>query len=138
VPLVALAPLGAAPGVALVSLQKGRAAAEAAGWRGPAPLIDLDAEIGDFDDTAAIVGGLDLVVCVDTSVAHLAGLLGRPAWVLLPFAPDWRWLTERRDTPWYPTLRLFRAPAPRRLDAAIGAAAAALAERQGLVAPARG
>jgi hypothetical protein len=138
VPLAALAPLGAVPRVALVSLQKGRAAAEAAGWRGPAPLVDLDAEIGDFDDTAAIVGGLDLVVCVDTSVVHLAGLLGRPAWVLLPFAPDWRWLMERRDTPWYPTLRLFRAPAPRRLDAAIREAAAALAERQEFVAPASG
>jgi hypothetical protein len=127
VTLDALAPLGGVPGVALVSLQKGKAAAEARGWRGPAPLIDLDTEIADFDDTAAIVGGLDLVVCVDTSVAHLAGVMGKPAWVLLPFAPDWRWLTERRDTPWYPTLRLFRAPGPRRLDAAITDAAAALA-----------
>jgi hypothetical protein len=127
VALDALAPLGAIPGVALVSLQKGKPAAEARAWRGAAPLVDLSDEIGDFHDTAAIISGLDLVVCVDTSVGHLAGVLGRPAWILLPFAPDWRWLTHRSDTPWYPTLRLFRAPAPKRLDAAVEAAGAALA-----------
>ena len=127
VKLAAFAPLAAVPGIALVSLQKGPAAAQAKQWPGPAGLLDLDAEIGSFEDTAAIIDGLDLVVCVDTSVAHLAGVMGKPAWVLLPFAPDWRWLTERADTPWYPTLRLFRAPAPKRLDVAIAEAAAALA-----------
>jgi hypothetical protein len=67
------------------------------------------------------------VVCVDTSVGHLGGVVGRPTWVVLPFAPDWRWLMQRSDTPWYPSLRLFRAPGPKRLDVAIGDAAAALA-----------
>ena len=62
----------------------------------------------DFDGTAALVDSLDLVVSVDTSIAHLAGALGRPVWILLPFAPDWRWLNARADTPWYPTARLFR------------------------------
>jgi tetratricopeptide (TPR) repeat protein len=127
-PLAALAPLAAVAGVALVSLQKGPAAAAAKEWRGAAPLLDLDAEIADFEDTAAIIESLERVICVDTSVGHLAGVMGKPAWILLPFAPDWRWLTERDDSPWYPTLRLFRAPGPKRMDAAVAAAAAALAE----------
>lgn len=128
VPLAAFAPIGAVEGVALVSLQKGPAAAQAKQWQGRAQLLDLDAEIGSFEDTAAIIDGLDLLVCVDTSLGHLAGVMGRPAWIMLPFAPDWRWLMGRTDTPWYPTLRLFRAPGPKRLDAAIAAVAAALAE----------
>jgi hypothetical protein len=108
-----LAPLGAIAGIALIALQKGPAAAQAVKWQGPAPLLALDPEIRDFDDTAAILAQVDLLVCVDTSLAHLAGALGRPAWVMLPFAPDWRWLMSRADSPWYPTLRLFRQPAPR-------------------------
>jgi len=79
---------------------------------GPAPLINLAPEIGDFVDTAAIIDALDLVVTVDTSVAHLAGAMAKPAGVLLPFAPDWRWLRERHDSPWYPSLRLFRQNRP--------------------------
>ena len=71
-------------------------------------MIDLTADLGDFNDTAALLCCLDLVITVDTSVAHLAGALGRPAWVLLPFSPDYRWLLGRDDNPWYPTLRLFR------------------------------
>jgi len=126
-PLVALAPIGAVEGIALVSLQKGPPAAQAKAWEGRAKLLDLDAEIGGFEDTAAIIDGLDLVVCVDTAVGHLAGVMGKPAWIMLPYAPDWRWLTGRSDTPWYPTLRLFRAPAPKRLDAAVAAVAAAIA-----------
>jgi ADP-heptose:LPS heptosyltransferase len=73
-----------------------------------ADVIDLARAIGDFADTAAVVGALDLVIAVDTSVVHLAGAIGRPVWVLLPHALDWRWLHEREDTPWYPTVRLFR------------------------------
>ena len=76
-------------------------------------MMDLREAIEDFADTAALVEHLDLVVTVDTSVAHLAGALGKPTWVLLPFAPDWRWLTARDDSPWYPTVRLFRQPRPR-------------------------
>ena len=65
-------------------------------------------DLGDFSDTAALISQLDLVISVDTSVAHLAGALGRPAWILLTHAPDWRWLLDRDDSPWYPAARLFR------------------------------
>jgi ADP-heptose:LPS heptosyltransferase len=78
------------------------------------PLIhDLTPQIQDFADTARLIQQLDLVLCVDTSVAHLTGALGKPAFVLLPYTPDWRWLAWREDTPWYPSLRLFRQAAPR-------------------------
>ena len=66
------------------------------------------ASVTDFADTAALVSALDLVLTVDTAVAHLAGALGTPVWLLLPYTPDWRWLLERSDNPWYPTMRLFR------------------------------
>jgi tetratricopeptide (TPR) repeat protein len=69
---------------------------------------DIGAELRDFADTAALMEALDLVITVDTSVAHLAGALGRPVWILLPYAPDWRWMLDRTDTPWYPTARLYR------------------------------
>ncbi len=65
-------------------------------------------ELEDFSDTAALIDRLDLIVAVDTSVAHLAGAMGRPVWILLPFNSDWRWLTGREDSPWYPSARLFR------------------------------
>ena len=71
-------------------------------------LIDLQAEQRDFADTAAIVANLDLVISIDTSVAHLAGAMGKPVWVLLHKSPDWRWMLDREDSPWYPTARLFR------------------------------
>jgi hypothetical protein len=67
-------------------------------------------ELGDFADTAAIISMVDLVISVDTSVAHLVGAMGKPLWILLPYAPDFRWLLERTDSPWYPTARLFRQP----------------------------
>jgi len=108
--LAALSPLGAVPDVVFVSLQKGPAAEQA---RTPPPgltLIDPTAELVDFVDTAALVAALDLVIAVDTSVAHLAGALGKPVWLLLPAMPDWRWLLGRADSPWYPTARLFRQP----------------------------
>lgn len=74
-------------------------------------VIDLAPRLRDFADTADLLDQLDLLISVDTSVVHLAGAMGKPAWLLLPFAPDWRWLTERRDSPWYPSLHLFRQPA---------------------------
>ncbi len=107
-PLAAFTPLAALPRTALISLQKGDAAAQAGNWFGRAPLFNLGAEIQDYADTMAIMQGLDLMVTVDTSVAHLAGAMGRPIWVMLPRAPDWRWLMDRTDTPWYPTMRLYR------------------------------
>ncbi|MDE2604393.1 MAG: tetratricopeptide repeat protein [Burkholderiales bacterium] len=80
-----------------------------ADWPG---LVDAGPQLGDYADTAAAVERLDLVVSVDTSVAHLAGALGKPIWILLPYLPDWRWLLEREDSPWYPTARLYRQRTP--------------------------
>lgn len=110
-PLEYFRALAAIPDVALFSLQKG-AATSALQAEAVDGLTDLAPHLLDFADTAAAVGRLDLVICVDTSVAHLAGALGQPAWVVLPCAPDWRWQLEREDSPWYPTLRLFRQPQP--------------------------
>ncbi|MGQ9370228.1 tetratricopeptide repeat protein [Azospirillum sp. ST 5-10] len=112
VPLDAFAPFARIPGVRFVSLQKGAAAAQA---KTPPPgmdLVDWMDEAGDFADTAGLVERLDLVITVDTSVAHLAGGLGKPVWVLSRFDSCWRWLEGREDSPWYPTLRFFRQPAP--------------------------
>jgi tetratricopeptide (TPR) repeat protein len=106
-PLATLAPLFAIDGIAWVSLQVGPGAAAAAA----APLLDPSARLGDFLDTAALVSGLDLVISVDTAVAHLAGALGVPVWLMLPVGNDWRWQLNRDDTRWYPTMRLFRQQA---------------------------
>jgi ADP-heptose:LPS heptosyltransferase len=76
-------------------------------------IVDLSLHLADFAETAALVSCLDLVITVDTSVAHLAGALGRPTWILLPYTPDYRWLLNRDDSPWYPTMRLFRQTATR-------------------------
>ena len=73
-------------------------------------LVDLGPELNDFADTAAVMSLMDLIITTDTSVPHLAGALARPVWVMLQFVPDWRWLLEREDSPWYPTMRLFRQP----------------------------
>jgi len=97
-------------GARLVCLKREVAAGEMALLAGRPNVSVPAAELADFADTAALVSQLDLVLAVDTSVAHLAGALGRPVWVLLPFAPDWRWLLDREDSPWYPTARLFRQP----------------------------
>jgi hypothetical protein len=120
-------PLADLPGIALVSLQKGDAAAEIKAYSGRAPLADAARDITDYEDTVAAIAALDLVITVDTSVAHIAGAMGRPCWVLLPFTPDWRWLRDRTDSPWYPSLRLFRQQAPTHWDEALAAVAAELA-----------
>ncbi len=100
-----LAPLGGAQ-ASFITVQKGPAAAQAAA--SSFKLLNLDPEIASFEDTAAILSVADLLVSVDSSPVHLAGALGRPVWTLLPYVPDWRWLLGREDTPWYPTMRLFR------------------------------
>jgi hypothetical protein len=119
-------PLAQVPGIALVSLQKGEAAAEAKSYAGRGLLVDAARDITDYEDTVAAIAALDLVVTVDTSVAHIAGAMGRPCCVLLPFTSDWRWLRDREDSPWYPSLRLFRQPAPSRWDEPLAALAAEL------------
>jgi Flp pilus assembly protein TadD len=106
----ALAPLGQVPQVSFYSLQKGSPAPGAPPPPSGLHLIDWTTELRDFADTAALVANLDLVITVDTSVAHLAGAMGKPVGVLLPFVPDWRWMRGRADSPWYPTMRLFRQP----------------------------
>lgn len=105
------APLAEVPGVEFISLQKGPAASEAATPPPRMRLNDISPDLHDFADTAAAIQNLDLVICVDTAVGHLAGALGKPVWVLLAFSPDWRWMLDRSDTPWNPTMRLFRQPA---------------------------
>jgi hypothetical protein len=106
-------PIAALPGVALVSLQKGPSADQAGSYFGRAPLINIGAEVKDYNDTMALLECLDLVVTVDTSVGHLAAAMGKPVWILLATSPDWRWLLSRSDTPWYPSVRLFRQTVPR-------------------------
>ena len=123
--LVALAPLGAAPGVAFVSLQKGPPAAQLI--TPPFAIANPMPEVTDFADTAALITGLDLVISVDTSVVHLAGALGKPVWMLSRFDGCWRWLQDRRDSPWYPKLRLYRQPSQGDWTPAITALAADLA-----------
>jgi Flp pilus assembly protein TadD len=110
--LEVLAPLWTVAGVNFISLQKGAGEDEAAQPPGGLPLINLGPRLADFADTAAVITNLDLVICVDTAIAHLTGALGKPCWVLLPeYKTDWRWMTERMDTPWYPCImRLFRQP----------------------------
>jgi len=100
------------PGIELVSLQTDFTWAEFPKSRDKSRFVEAGRKLADFADTAALIAGLDLVVAVDTSVCHLAGALGKPVWTLIDHASDWRWLTERSDTPWYPTMRLFRQDRP--------------------------
>lgn len=133
--LAALTPLLAGlPGCRFVGLQVGDGRQDLASVAGlPGDFIDLGTEIGDFADTAAIIGELDLVISSCTSTAHLAGGMGRPLAVLLDYGAEWRWLQARRDSPWHPTARLYRQPAPGDWAGAVGALrddlAAALAGR---------
>ncbi len=95
-------------GLTFYSLQKGQASVEVNNPPTGMKIINLTNELNDFADTAAAIINLDLVISVDTSVAHLAGAIGKPVWTLLPFVPDWRWFLMRNDSPWYPSMRLFR------------------------------
>src|SRR5262249_21683894 len=109
-----------------VSLQKDVRADDAAVLTARSDLHYFDDELKDFSDTAALISNLDLVISVDTSVVHLAGALAKPVWVMLPFIPDWRWLLDRDDSPWYPTARLFRQDNSRGWDSVIQCVHAAL------------
>ena len=107
-------PLTRLAGVHFYGLQKGIAAEqiEAEGLPKGMRMRNLGRDFEDFSDTAAVVAQLDVVISIDTSVAHLAGAMGKPLWLLLPDVPDWRWLMNRSDSPWYPTARLFRQSRP--------------------------
>jgi hypothetical protein len=109
-PLAFLKPLSDIAGIHLYGLQKGIAAEqiEVEGLPQGMTMTNFGQEFEDFSDTAAVVENLDLVISIDTSVAHLAGAMGKPIWMMLPYAADWRWFLERDDSPWYPTMRLFR------------------------------
>lgn len=115
-PLDVFAPLAAIPGVRLISLQKGATAEELGAFAGPLAIVDsepgFDEAHGPFMDTAAIIANLDLIISSDTSIAHLAGALGRRVWLLANYLPCWRWQLNRSDSPWYPTMRIFRQPTP--------------------------
>src|SRR5262249_31429921 len=111
VPLGDFEPLARLPGVTLVSLQKGAGSEQLATLAGRLHVVDLGDELdaqGAFVDTAAVMQCLDLVVASDTAIAHLAGALGVKVWVALQYAANWRWLSERSDSPWYPSMRLVR------------------------------
>jgi ADP-heptose:LPS heptosyltransferase len=126
VPLALLAPLLAAPGLEVFLVQTDIRAGDDAVVAAHPGVVDLRRELGDLADTAAVLERMDLVISVDSAVAHLAGALGRPLWVLLPFMADWRWLEERTDSPWYPTARLFRQPGFGDWAPVVGAVQAAL------------
>jgi tetratricopeptide (TPR) repeat protein len=127
--LETFAPLAKVPGVTFYSLQKGPPAAQAALPPAGMRIIDLSQRLDNFEITAAVISHLDLVIGVDTVVVHLAAALGKKAWTILPFCPDWRWLLNRSDTPWYPTMQLFRLPRRGDWAAAMTQVAAALAAR---------
>jgi len=114
-PVEALRPLVEMPGATWHSLQKGvrstgtgDVVAEATTPLGELSIVDHSSELRDFSETAALIENLDLVICVDTAVAHLAGAMGKAVWLMLHDSPDWRWMLEREDSPWYPTMRIFR------------------------------
>jgi len=102
-----------------VSLQKDSKASDRAFLRERTGIIDLTEHLTDFSETAALVSCLDLVITVDTSVAHLSAALGRPTWILLPYTPDYRWLLDRDDSPWYPSVRLFRQSETREYESVV-------------------
>jgi tetratricopeptide (TPR) repeat protein len=110
--LAQFAPLLAREDIAVVTVQKGEQIAQVGSYYGNAPLINLGPEIADFADTMAILKNVERLITIDTSVAHVAGACGIPASIVLPYAPDWRWLLGRDDTPWYRSVRLFRQQRP--------------------------
>lgn len=141
VPLAEFAALADVPGVRLISLQKGHGSEQLALIAGCFEVLDLgprlDETSGAFMDTAAVMKNLDLIITSDTAIPHLAGALGVPVWVALPLVPDWRWLLEREDSPWYPSMRLFRQTSFGNWGDVFERIADALAERVGVSLPAK-
>jgi hypothetical protein len=133
IPLTAFRDIATLPGVELVALQKGQALQDIKGvaFRDKIRTIDADmnAESDFFLDTAAVVSQLDLVIGCDTSVVHLAGALGKPVFTAVPVISDWRWMLRRDDSPWYPTMRVFRQDATAQWGPVFARIAAAVAER---------
>ncbi|HIJ88385.1 MAG TPA: glycosyltransferase family protein [Desulfuromonadales bacterium] len=121
-----LAPLLSVKNVTFFSLQLGEEAGHVNAQQSACNLVDLTIQIEDFADTAALIEQLDLVISIDTAVAHLAGAMGKQVYLLLPFAPDWRWLLERTDSPWYPNTQIFRQKQPGDWDDVISRAQSAL------------
>jgi tetratricopeptide (TPR) repeat protein len=111
-PMQRMEALADVDGVTLVSVQQGPQVTQIPEWAGSAPLVIPNPVVRSFADTAAMIMNLDVVITVDTVVAHIAGALGRPVWLLIPYGPDWRWSINREDTPWYPSMRIFRQPKP--------------------------
>ena len=112
VSLAQMRPLASVSDATFVSLQKGDPHQQIKSTLPPFMIYDWTGELNDLADTAALIDALDLVISVDTSIVHLAGALGKPIWLLNRFASEWRWLLDRQDSPWYPTLRQFRQPQP--------------------------
>lgn len=127
--LAQLAPLASVPGVTFISLQKDEPGLEARNPPRGMAINDFTSDLTSFAETAAVVANLDLVISVDTAVAHLAGAIGTPVWLLNRFDTCWRWELEREDTPWYAGLRQFRQPAAGDWDSVVAALTTALAER---------
>ncbi len=130
IPLQQFAPLAAITGVQLVSLQKDSGAEQLADLPPARPIVNVADDLADFHETAAVMRNLDLVISCDSAPAHLAGALGIPVWVPLTIGTDWRWLEHRHDTPWYPTMRLFRQPSLGDWQPVFAEMAAALKQRQ--------
>jgi hypothetical protein len=126
VALAQLKPLLSTPGVSFISVQRELRAEDAEVLSREPGITHVGAELDDFADTAAVLTLCDLLICVDTSVAHVAGALGRQVALLVPFQPDWRWMLERDTSPWYPNIRLFRQAAPRDWDSVIARVRAAV------------
>ncbi|HEY1411559.1 MAG TPA: glycosyltransferase family 9 protein, partial [Rhodopila sp.] len=118
-PLAQLAPLAGAGQAAFVSIQKPMPARDQETLARFPGMTDLADDLTDFGETAALMENLDLIITVDTSMGHLAGALGKPCWILIPKAADWRWMLEREDSPWYPSVRLFRQQKPGAWDGPI-------------------
>lgn len=126
IPLAALEPLLRRPGAEFHCLQKDIRTADRDWLESSGVIVTHQSMLRDFGDTAALIDAMDLVISIDTAVAHLAGALAKPVWIMLPFNPDWRWLLGRDDSPWYPTARLFRQPAPGDWHAVVRSVAASL------------